>query len=204
LIIDNSRISNLIITPNLCNVWHLANDTLTLQTTKRQKTMTKTFSPKSPVFIYPFQNQISDSKSEEIISKCRQFLDQWKSHGSDLLSDVWIEENQFLIVAVDTTLSEPSGCSKDKLYHFAESLKDLSDIQFGDIHKFWVKKEHKILNLTKKELKENLENKSLSFDNQLFPLWISDFGQYTNLWAAPLLSFKAILKLEEKKSIFQG
>jgi hypothetical protein len=158
----------------------------------------------SPIFIYPFRDKISDSQSDEIISKSLKFLDQWKSHGSDLSTKVWIEENQFLIFVVDSSLSEPSGCSKDKLYHFVESLKDSNEISFGDLNKFWVKKDLNILSFTKKELKENIESESLSFENQLFPLWISDFEQYKKNWGAPLETFKQVLKLEEKKTIFLG
>jgi hypothetical protein len=164
--------------------------------------MTNSLPASSPIFIYPFQDKISETQSDEIISKSLKFLDQWKSHGSDLSTKIWIEENQFLIFMVDTSLSEPSGCSKDKLYHFVESLKDLNEISFGDLNKFWVKKDQHILNFTKKELKENLENGSLSFDNQIFPIWISDFGQYKKNWGAPLETFRQLLKLDEKKQFF--
>jgi len=154
-----------------------------------------TLPPNSPIFIFPFQNGIATNQGEEILNRCNKFLNQWKSHGSDLSAKVWIEENQFLIFVIDSSLSEPTGCSKDKLYHFIESLKDLPDTQLGDINKFWIKKEDKFLHLTKKELKDNLENGALNFDNQLFPLWILDLEQYSNCWAMPLRSFKVLLKL---------
>jgi hypothetical protein len=166
--------------------------------------METTLPSNCPIFIFPFQTGLSESQKEKIMTFSKQFLSKWKSHGSDLSTQVWIEENQFLIFVVDSSLSEPSGCSKDKLYHFMESLKDLKEFKFGDINKFWVKKNQKILNFTKKELKENIENGSLSFDNQLFPLWITEYEQYIVNWGAPLADYKLLLKLEEKKTIFMG
>ena len=121
-------------------------------------------------------------------------MKQWKSHGEELSTQFWIEEDRILIFSVDPSISNPSGCSKDKLYHFVNSLKDSHNFKLGDITKFWVKTNGKIELLNKSELKELANSQIQNPKLQLFPMWITTKKEFQNIWGKPLEQFRTLLR----------
>ena len=107
----------------------------------------------------------------------------------------WFEESRFLVVTVDADLTSPSGCSKDKLYHFIGNLAKEHEYSLESPTKFFVKKEEVILALTRAELKEAWTSGQLNPDNQLFSVWVDTFGQFRTDWKSNLSRFLSVLKL---------
>ncbi len=146
------------------------------------------------LYIFPFENTVSETEKNIISKLCTDFLKQWKSHGEELSTQFWIEEDRILIFSVDPSISNPSGCSKDKLYHFVNSLKDSHNFKPGDVTKFWVKTNGKIELLNKSELKELANSQFQSPKIQLFPMWITTKKEFQNIWGKPLEQFRTLLR----------
>ena len=60
------------------------------------------------------------------------FLDHWAAHGNPLTARYFIDYNRFLIIQVDESIFEASGCSIDKLTRFIESLEEKFSINLRD------------------------------------------------------------------------
>jgi len=165
--------------------------------------MTEQIQPDSSVFIFPISTQLSEFEIVKILDSSKEFLVQWKSHGEDLSTRVWIEEKQFIIFVADSSLTLPSGCSKDKLFHFVENMISGLHLSLGRLDHFWIKSGGEILHLSKKELKEKLELVLINSDSQVFPTWINDFEDYNKHWSKPLKNFHSMLGITQKNEIFQ-
>jgi hypothetical protein len=102
------------------------------------------------------------------------FLNNWAAHGNPLTARYFIDYNRFLIIQVDESIFEASGCSIDKLTRFIESLEDKFTINLRDrlsmavlnVEKDKTKTIH--INSIKEEyIKGNLTDDSIVFVNNL-------------------------------------
>lgn len=86
----------------------------------------------SRVWIYQ-ANRMFTAKEIEIISeKATNFINAWTRHGDDLKGSFTIKYNQFLILAVDESFNNVSGCSIDASVHFVQELEKELQIDLMD------------------------------------------------------------------------
>jgi hypothetical protein len=75
------------------------------------------------VWVYTSDRLFSEQENNLIRLKFEIFLDSWQSHQQDVRSSFEIKEKRFLIVAVDESYNEISGCGIDKSFHFVQELE---------------------------------------------------------------------------------
>lgn len=155
-----------------------------------------------PIFIFPFRDFLSAESIEAVISQMNQFLLQWKSHEAPVKAEAWFEESHFLIVRVDPSLANPSGCSKDKLQHFIQGLTEKLCLPLASPQLFWLKIGSEIHGLTKLQIKNLWQNDLKAVGYLLFPTWLDSEHTYLELWGKPLEHFADMLKLTVENPIF--
>lgn len=155
-----------------------------------------------PIFIFPFRDFLSAESIEAVISQMNQFLLQWKSHEAPVKAEAWFEESHFLIVRVDPSLANPSGCSKDKLQHFIQGLTEKLCLPLASPQLFWLKIGYEIHGLTKLQIKNLWQNDLKAVGYLLFPTWLDSEHTYLELWGKPLEHFADMLKLTVENPIF--
>ncbi|WP_196885033.1 ABC transporter ATPase [Aureivirga sp. CE67] len=67
----------------------------------------------SRVWIYQANREFTEAEVSEIGAKLEQFVSQWVRHGDDLKGSYTIKYNQFIVLAVDESFNNVSGCSID-------------------------------------------------------------------------------------------
>ncbi|AUC85015.1 ABC transporter ATPase [Polaribacter sp. ALD11] len=81
----------------------------------------------SRVWIYQADREFTNKDMEFIALKAEDFINQWTRHGDDLKGSFTIKYNQFLVLAVDESFNNVSGCSIDSSVRFIQALeKELS------------------------------------------------------------------------------
>jgi hypothetical protein len=78
----------------------------------------------SRVWVYQSDREFSQEEIEYISAKAILFIDNWTRHGDDLKGSFTIKYNQFLVIAVDESFNNTSGCSIDASVRFIKSLED--------------------------------------------------------------------------------
>ena len=68
----------------------------------------------SRVWVYQSNRAFTDSEVLELKEQLSQFQDGWEAHGKKLNSAIEIYYNQFLVIFVDESIQEATGCSIDK------------------------------------------------------------------------------------------
>jgi len=135
----------------------------------------------SRVWIYQSNREFTEKELEFISTKAEEFINSWTRHGDDLKGSYTIKYNQFLVLAVDESFNNVSGCSIDASVHFVKALEkelqlDLLDkmnvsfkdgnhiniVKLADFQKFASEKkinQETIVFNNMVDTKEDLENK---------------------------------------------
>jgi hypothetical protein len=75
------------------------------------------------VWIFASDRRLQDSEARTLLETVDEFLSQWKAHGSPLRSAHEWRENRFLVIGVDPTVEQASGCSIDGLFRGLQELE---------------------------------------------------------------------------------
>ena len=78
----------------------------------------------SRVWIYQSDRMFTVSEVQVISEKTIDFIEQWTRHGDNLKGSFTIKYNQFLVIAVDESFNNVSGCSIDASVRFVQQLEN--------------------------------------------------------------------------------
>mgnify|MGYP006082294235 FL=1 len=77
----------------------------------------------SRIWIYQSDREFTEKEIEFISDKAEDFINQWTRHGDDLKGSFTIKYSQFLVLAVDESFNNVSGCSIDSSVRFVQQLQ---------------------------------------------------------------------------------
>lgn len=77
----------------------------------------------SRVWVYQADREFNVEEIEYISAKAILFIDNWTRHGDDLKGSFTIKYNQFLVLVVDESFNNVSGCSIDASVRFVQELE---------------------------------------------------------------------------------
>lgn len=80
-------------------------------------------SPSSRVWIYASDKPFADAEVPELRTKLKYFAQQWVSHNRQLMADADVLHNRFVVLMVDESQADASGCSIDKSVAFLKALQ---------------------------------------------------------------------------------
>lgn len=127
---------------------------------------------------------------DEIIllkSETDLFLQEWAAHNRDLRSSSLLFKNLFLVIAVDETAVNASGCSIDKLFQFIKSLQTKLNIDFLDRLKVAFLNEDNMLVLSSlKEIEQMLQAGKIDGELIVFDCTITKVEDFSHKFIVPL------------------
>lgn len=74
------------------------------------------------VWVFASDRPLALDESAMLLREVDAFLDQWKAHGAPLRTAREWRDEQFLVVGVDPTFEQASGCSIDGLFRSLQEL----------------------------------------------------------------------------------
>lgn len=74
------------------------------------------------VWVYQSQRALTSDEQETITQNTNAFLEQWAAHGKELKTSFEIRDARFLIVAVDESFNQATGCSIDASVAFMKAV----------------------------------------------------------------------------------
>lgn len=80
-------------------------------------------SPQSKVWIYQSNRPLAEAEEQQILPELQAFAQSWVSHNRQLRAGADILHQRFVVLAVDETQADASGCSIDKSVHFLKGLE---------------------------------------------------------------------------------
>lgn len=71
----------------------------------------------SRVWVYQSSRELNEEEVKIIKARLKDFVIEWTRHGDDLRASFEIKYNHFIILAVDESFNQVSGCSIDASTH---------------------------------------------------------------------------------------
>lgn len=136
----------------------------------------------SRVWIYQAERKLSEVEVDFVKKSTSDFLKGWSAHGNDLKSSFKVEYDQFLILTVDESFSQASGCSIDASVNLIKALEAKIGIRFitNNMVGFLIGDEVKLLPFN--ELKQEVQNQTISSSTPMFNNTIQYLSDFRTKW----------------------
>ena len=79
-------------------------------------------SPSSKVWVYTSNRDFHITEVNFIEDSLKMFIPQWAAHGAKLIGNGAVYKSRFVIISVDESQVNASGCSIDSSVHFIKKL----------------------------------------------------------------------------------
>ncbi len=83
-----------------------------------------TLQDNSRVWVYQSSREFNVEEVKAIEAKLKNFVNEWTRHGDDLKASFEIKYNHFIILAVDESFNQVSGCSIDASTHVFKQFEN--------------------------------------------------------------------------------
>jgi hypothetical protein len=137
----------------------------------------------SKVWVFQSSSEIPESLFENISIDTKNFLEELNSHGNSLNSSFKLIYNHFLIIAVENTKNEISGCSIDTIIRFVKNLELRYNLSFFDRLIVKYKEENNNIKSTSlDEFKSIYKTKKISDKITVFNNLVKNIDELENIW----------------------
>lgn len=140
----------------------------------------------SRVWIYQAGRKLSDVEQDMILTKGKDFTTTWAAHGNDLMAELFVFLDHFIIIMLDEQAEAASGCSIDKSMKFVLEIQKNCDINFTNrmISAIW--KDSSVQLFTYEEIKNGLKKGSVLSSTLIFDNTITNLKDLKANWLKPL------------------
>lgn len=136
----------------------------------------------SRVWVYQADREFSIEEIEYISAKAILFIDNWTRHGDDLKGSFTIKYNQFLVLMVDESFNNVSGCSIDASVRFVQELE--KELKVDLMNKMNISfKDGENINIVKlSDFQQYAKEKKITVNTVVFNNMINTKEDFENNW----------------------
>ena len=140
----------------------------------------------SRVWIYQADREFTDREMDFIALKAEDFINQWTRHGDDLKGSFTFKYNQFLVLVVDESFNNVSGCSIDSSVRFVQALE--KEFQLDLMNKMNITfKDNDTINLAKlPDFQKFVKEQIVTAETIVFNNMVNTKEDFENNWEVPV------------------
>jgi len=139
----------------------------------------------SRVWIYQANRSFSSKELPELKTALDQFISEWTAHGQDLQSGYEIPYNRFIVLALDQSQTNATGCSIDASVHFIQALENTYKVTLLDKMNVSYKQGEFVAYKSLIDFKKMAKQKSVSKNTIVFNNLVANKGEYLEHWEVP-------------------
>ncbi|XOV92759.1 MAG: hypothetical protein ACFHWX_21460 [Bacteroidota bacterium] len=139
----------------------------------------------SRMWIYQSDRPFTEAEILAIEQEARVFVDSWAAHGQKLKAAYKIEHKQFLLLAVDESFNEASGCSIDESVGFIKNLEQTLGLQLLNRSNVAFYIDGEVVVEPLKDLKSRIDEGQIKKDTLIFNGFINKLEDFRNAWTQP-------------------
>lgn len=141
----------------------------------------------SRIWIYGAERALTPDEATTIRTRLQEFVATWVSHRQELTAAADILHQRFLVIAVDESKAEASGCSIDGSVHFLQELGAELGIDFFNRMRFSYRDaKGSIHTVSREEFKSLYEQGKLENDTIVFDPLVKELGELRQIFERPL------------------
>lgn len=139
----------------------------------------------SRVWIYQSNREFTEKELEFISTKAEEFINSWTRHGDDLKGSYTIKYNQFLVLAVDESFNNVSGCSIDASIHFIQALERELQLNLMDKMNVTFKNGNHINLVRLSDFQKFAKEHKITQETIVFNNMVATKEDFENSWEVP-------------------
>ncbi len=139
----------------------------------------------SRVWIYQADRVFTDKEIEIISEGTEDFINQWTRHGDDLKGSFTIKYKQFLVLAVDESFNNVSGCSIDSSVRFVQSLEKALNLDLMNKMNVTFKDNESINLVTLSDFQKYAKLQKITAETVVFNNMVTTKADFESNWEVP-------------------
>lgn len=151
-----------------------------------QQELPENFHPSSRVWIYQCNRPFMTSEVPEIESLLRDFVQQWKTHGTPVKGYGRLFFNTFLVLMADETATGVSGCSTDSSVRLMKEIENKFKVELFNRQNLAFIVKDNIQQIPLSQLEYALENNFITIDTPYFNNTVLTRSELENNWIIPM------------------
>lgn len=134
------------------------------------------------IWIYQSDRKFTEEEISQVNERAKIFVQQWTAHQQTLKASCKVFHNLFLVIGVDESYNDASGCSIDKSVHFVREVENAFKVNlFNRLNVVYnLNNENQILHFTK--LKDLLKQNRISPETKIYDNLITTKQELENKW----------------------
>ena len=141
----------------------------------------------SRIWIYGAERALTEQETTIIKLRLQEYVASWVSHRKELSAAADILHDRFLVIGVDESQAEASGCSIDGSVHFLQELGAELEVDFFNRMRFSYRDaQNNILTVSRDEFKDLYRNGTLENDTIVFDPLVKELGELRQIFERPL------------------
>jgi hypothetical protein len=137
------------------------------------------------VWVFASDRPLTGNDKTTLLNEVDTFLDQWKAHGVPLRSAREWRDDRFLVIGVDPTEEQASGCSIDGLFRGLRSLEQTLSTGLVAGGRVFYRDDAGIQVARRTEVPMLFERGALSPDTMVFDTSLTDAANYRDRFQRP-------------------
>jgi hypothetical protein len=138
------------------------------------------------VWVYQASQPFEEEVLPELRAEIHQFVKNWVSHNRRLRAFGDVYHNRFIVLMVDESQADASGCSIDQSVYFLKSLQQKYGVDLFDRMRFSYKDEKGVHTVPRDAFEELYRHGRIDDDTLVFDTLVEQKGQFDRDFLKPL------------------
>jgi hypothetical protein len=143
------------------------------------------FSPQSRIWIYQSDRKFSATEEGTILKKLEAFTNQWKAHGNELLAKAEIRYGFFIILTVDESQANVTGCSIDSSVRLIKEIEQEYGVDLFNRFNIAYKLNNEVIVNNKEDFETLVNIKQITQDTIVFNNMVQTLAELETKWEVP-------------------
>jgi hypothetical protein len=140
----------------------------------------------SRVWVYQSNRILNDAEVNEINKMALHFMPSWDAHGAMLSSSITVHHHLFIVIVVDESVTQISGCAIDKSVAFMKRLEQQLNIHCFDRMNVAFLKDNMIETSTIQGFQTLINEGKVDDQTLVFNNLVSTKKEFDTNWKIPL------------------
>ena len=158
----------------------------------------ETLAPDSKIWIYQADRNLSEAEVNRLEHELAGFCSSWTAHNHQLKAHYSIQYQRFIVLMVDETHTDASGCSIDKSVAFLKMVSDQFQISLFDRMYMAYLKNNTVHTLHLSEVETALNNGHIDGNTLFFNTTLQRLAELENNFLVPLQTHWLYKRLSPK------
>jgi hypothetical protein len=143
------------------------------------------FSPQSRVWIYQSNRKFTAVEETEILQKLSVFTNQWKAHGNELMAKAEIRYGFFIILTVDESQANVTGCSIDSSVRIIKDIEQTYHVDLFNRFNIAYKVGDEVIVNGKEDFETLVNIKKVTLQTVVFNNMVQNLDELETKWEVP-------------------